>query len=406
MFIIHIVRLFLGYVNLTVRGLFTERFLNMCMKSGVSVWNIKKNSTDELTLSTLRKNVKDINKIAAASGNTASVVKTRGLPFMVKKYKKRYALALGMVVCAVLIFTTSSFVWSIEVSGNEKVESSAILNSLQKYGFKKGILKSSIQHDFLTQSVLLDMPELSWLSLNVKGTKVEVEVKERVKAPDIVDKTTPRNIVAKETGQIISIEAYEGQSVATVGAAVSKGDVLVSGQITNTEGKTRLVAARAKVLARTWYTFMNTCPKTIVEREKTGKVYSRNTLKIFDFPIKLFIKSGIPVTNYDKIETKKELSVGHDFYLPITLYKESFEEVREVERQLTPDEQRQLCLDSLNKAKNEHLKDVNIESENVKERDDNGSLIMTLECQCIENIAEDAPITQTEVPEDIPKTQG
>ena len=61
---------------------------------------------------------------------------------------------------------------------------------------------------------------MSWVSINIFGTKAVLEVKENSETPQIADSTTPMNIIAKKDGQIVLVEGHKGAN------AVKEGDVV------------------------------------------------------------------------------------------------------------------------------------------------------------------------------------
>jgi len=70
----------------------------------------------------------------------------------------------------------TSFVWSVEVVGNKKIETDGILKCLEKYGVKPGVLKYRINPEEVANGVILDIDGLSYVNVLVRGTKVKVEV--------------------------------------------------------------------------------------------------------------------------------------------------------------------------------------------------------------------------------------
>ena len=128
--------------------------------------------------------------------------------------------------------------WTIEVVGNETVSSDEILDFLEEEGLKIGSYKSALNPRELERKTLLELKELSWIAVNITGSTVTVEVNERILPPDMyLDNDKACNIVARYTGQIHSMDIYDGQSDLQVGDTVLAGDLIVSGIVE--DGKDR-----------------------------------------------------------------------------------------------------------------------------------------------------------------------
>ena len=68
--------------------------------------------------------------------------------------------------------------------------------------------------------MLLEIPELLWITVNVSGCRAYVEVRERVEAPEPVDEREPTNVVARRDGLILDIQAMDGVRCVLPGTSV------------------------------------------------------------------------------------------------------------------------------------------------------------------------------------------
>lgn len=55
--------------------------------------------------------------------------------------------------------------------------------------------------------MLLEIPELSWVAVNVSGCRANVEVRERRTAPKPLDRKIPCNLVARRDGLVLRVQA-------------------------------------------------------------------------------------------------------------------------------------------------------------------------------------------------------
>ena len=152
-----------------LRQLTLNNLLFWSLHGGDGVWYLKTTlSCGELLLNN-----------AARAGIHAAIEKTKGLPFLVAKYKKRPGLLLGLIFGLALLFYSELFVWKVTVNGNETVSEAAVLQALEEQGVTVGSYIPHIPILKVQNLVLLSFHELSSIAINVKGTHVQVEVLER-----------------------------------------------------------------------------------------------------------------------------------------------------------------------------------------------------------------------------------
>ncbi len=378
-----------GYVIIIVKGYFLEKFINICTRRQILLWDIKVRGSGVMTLKVSINGFRMLRPIARKTNCSVRIVQKKGLPFVFSRYRRRKAFVAGAVLFVLLLYVLTSFIWSVEITGNEKIETGVILERLAENGVKVGKLKYNIDTDKVANSMMLAIDELRWISITIKGTKVKVQVAERVLPPELVPKDQPCNIVAKRDGVIKSIIAKEGQAVVKPGDTVIKGQMLVSGSIPikGEEGRTRLVHAIASVEARTWYEESCEVKTKITEKKRTGNVTEITSIELFTKRIRLFPKK-IEFDKYDKIETEKRLSIGGDLVLPFAIVKESFYECVDVEKELSLEEAKQLAADTAYKKALEKVpegaKIVNPIA-NFKE-DEEGNIKAHVIIECLEDI--------------------
>lgn len=248
--IINFLRLLLGFVEFEASGGFPERFLNLCTINGITLWNVQNNGV-KVKACTGAKSYKNIRKSAKKSGMKVRITRKRGLPFFIKNNKARVGILVGFFVAVSFLVFSSCVLWEIDVSGNSRIKSETLLESLEGYGVRVGVIKSKIDTLTIEDELLKEYPEISWVSINIFGTKAVLEVKENSEKPKIADDKTPTNVVAKKDGQIILVEGYRGTNAVKEGDVVVKGDLLISGITTNADGSEKTVHATGKVFAET-----------------------------------------------------------------------------------------------------------------------------------------------------------
>lgn len=343
-FIVRFLRFLRGYVGFIATGGFVERFINLIVKNGIPVWG--GNPQDYFyTGYTTVKGYKKSRKYARKAGVRLRVSEKRGLPFIVRRYRKRTGLLAGLALFLVFTAVMSAFVWTVKISGNEHVSAAEIEQNLAELGVKPGAFKAALDIREIQREMLLRVGRLSWIAINLRGSTANVEVNERVLPPEPIDEGAPCNIVAAESGQIKYMEVYEGDPMIKVGDTVLKGEVIVSGLTEDKAGNTALKRARAKVIAYVEEITEVSVPLTRGEPEETGEVIKRSYLRILDKRIKLFFGEEVSGLYY---KTTQESSPELLFLgSPVGVINETYVMAREKSVTITAEQAKAEALSQL-----------------------------------------------------------
>lgn len=248
MFIIELIRWLFGYINFRAFEGFPDRFINLCTKNQIPLWNIK-NVGGRLSASTTIQGYLNIRDSARKSGMKVRAIEKKGLVFFLKKHKKRVGVLIGASICVVIFTILSQFVWNISVVGNDTLETDFILSAFEDYGIKLGSKVTKEQMQEAAEKAVIEIEKLSWATINQKGTVLVIEVREKKDAPEMYDNSKPTNVIAKEDGLILGLDILYGNAEAKVGSAVTKGDLLISGIAKHPDGSESLIHADGHIKA-------------------------------------------------------------------------------------------------------------------------------------------------------------
>ena len=176
--------------------------------------------------------------------------------------------------------------------------------------------------DLVRSAMLLRVPELQWLTVNIHGSCADVDVRERVDPPEVVDNDAPVELYATADGVIVRMAVLQGETRVQRGDFVTAGEVLVSGAPTDLQGGVRGVHALGSVRARTLYELTAELPLTRAEKVPDGAVHTRWALIVGKKRINFYQSSGIPEAECDKITTEYACSLPGVFTLPVSLVRE------------------------------------------------------------------------------------
>jgi len=378
-----------GYVIIVVEGYFLEKFVNICTRRQILLFDISRQKNSKMTLKVSIKGFRMLRPIAKKTGCRVRILKKHGLPFLINRYRGRKTFLLGAALFVVLFYIMTSFVWTIEITGNEKIETQLIIEKLASMGVKPGVLKYRINSEKVADRIIMDVNGLSYVSVVVRGTKVKVEVAEGVDVPPMVPLSEPCDIVAGKDGVIKSIVVKAGQAAGKEGDTVKKGQILVSGNvpIKNMENNPRMVHAIGNILARTWYESTQPVELRVVEKIRTGRKKDNISLFLFSKKINLFNKK-VSYSNYERVETEKFLSIGENLVLPFGAVIETYYENQIIEADVSLEEAKE---NAANAAYRKALEDIPEGAQIVDRRiefieNQNGDIIADVIIECLEDI--------------------
>lgn len=332
-----LIRFIRGYVTIKISAKFPERFINICMIRKIAIWDIKQISDSSLTLKMSRK---DFLKIASAARKTKTKVKIvskHGLYHIIRLRKKRKLFFFGMIIFFSFIFVMSNFIWSIEINGLTYTSEDSVRQSLKNNGLHIGTFKRNIDQLQLKNSVLLEQSDLSWIWVDIRGTRAIVNVSQRKLPPEISNNSSPCDIVASKDGIIKSYNATCGTTKIKVGDSVLAGQTLISGTMTSEIIKPRIVKATGEVFARTWYTETATFSSHISPFYENGKKKTYHSINIFGGNINLFFKKNHGFETYNQYTTQTDVKFfGINSGIKITSH--SFCQTESVQKTLSENE--------------------------------------------------------------------
>ena len=354
MYIGILLRLIFGYVRIEVEGYYIERFINICQNKKILIWNLKRQKGVKLFLNIGIKDFKKLKNIARKTNCKIKISKKKGIPFILHRYKKRKIFALFLILIAFAIYTSSKYVWNIEVQVEDNLQIEQIEEDLANLGLRKGVRKSKIETDKLINELRLKRNDISWIGIDLKGTNVIVKAVKSDEKPDLLDNSDYCNIVASKSGVITKIIAQNGTAVVNVGDEVNEGDILIAGYMEGKYTDKRYVHSLGVVQAKIKY---QKSEKFYLNQENlrdTGNEEKKFQIKFNNFQIN-FYKTLSKFKIYDTIYTEKNLKIFSNFYLPISIVEiTNKEQVKETQK-YSKEEVIELGKEKLSKAIEEDI---------------------------------------------------
>lgn len=386
MFIKILLNYILGYVRITVEGYYIERFINICRKNKIIIWNLKRDKSVRLNLNIGIKDFKKIKKIAKKTKCKVKIIKKKGLPFLFNRYKKRKIFFGFLLLILILIGVSSNFIWNIEIKIENAEQLDNIYEDITSAGLETGKMKNKINTKEIINQIRLKRNDIAWMGIELKGTNAIVKLVKAERKPDIVDEEDYCNIVSDKVGVITKINAKNGTLAVNVGDTVKVGTVLINGWMEGKYTGIRYVHAQGDIEAKVWYTKSTKILYNTTERSETGNVENKYKIKFNNFEINLS-KRVSKFKIYDTIDAEKKFKLFSDFYLPITLIKTTNKEEKEETKNYDFEQAKNLGVQQLEEELNKNITDSNkIVNKNINtyEKEDGLEVVVTYEV--LENI--------------------
>ena len=380
-----------GQVLVRVESAFPERVLNLCAARDLGCWDLQWESETAFTCRLSRADFRELRRAAGKLECSVTPLRRSGAPYTLHRLLSRPALAAGAVAVGLWLVLGSFFIWEFTIEGNETLPDEVILRALEEQGVGIGSFGLSLDGEDLRNRILLELPELVWLTVNVSGCRASVQVRERVPVPETVDRKALSNLVARRAGLVLEIHAFSGVKCVVEGMSVEEGQILISGVEDTENFGARTTAGLGEVKGRTWHTLTAKLPLTVQKKvyagEKTGYslIFGKKRVKFFG-------NSSIEGRNYDKITKRMKLSfLGVP--LPVTVEQEKWQFFETQPAAADP-----AALEELGRAVLEDRLHREVEpygtvsSSLCTAKARSGTLEVTLRAECEESIGELAPI--------------
>lgn len=341
MFLVHLWNYIRGYVMIVVAGRSVERFINICTKRQILLWDILRTDENTVTIKLSVRGFMLIRPAAKKSGCRVHIVKKVGLPFIFGRLKRRKGFQAGLFLFAAILLFSTSIVWEVTIEGGKPEMIPQVMDIMKSEKIGWGRFKLTVDPRELASKIVLEVDNVAWAGVEMTGVRLIVRLEESIPKPEIEAEDVLGDVVAQRDGIITSMEVLAGTAMVSKGDTVKKGQVLITGKLTSKtpEFGTKDVKAQGVVTARTWYECSLPVSYDYTQRLRTGKVHERLWIKLADITIPL--PGGKPkFESYDSDTYEKRLAGPFGLNWPLGLTVEKSFEIMERKVQLTPEEAR------------------------------------------------------------------
>lgn len=309
-----------GYVRIRIQGYGATRFVNICSKRGIAIWDLER-SDEEFLLNISIRGFRHIPEIVRKTKVKAVIVEKHGLPFFFAKMSYRKCFFIGACLCFFWLLYMKNFVWAIEINGNVGITDDRILDFLVENQIEIGSKISDLNEVELERLFREKFPDITWITIGQNGTVLTIDLREREIPLYEEEPLSASSLYAPCGGEIVSMVVRRGNPAVKINDVVEQGELLVDGilPVVKTDGTIlgyNLVNADADIALR--YTNPYYDEISFYSQEK---VYTEESYKEYYLTLgkKTFAFHFFP-KEYENTETTQnfiQLKLWENFYLPV-----------------------------------------------------------------------------------------
>jgi len=334
-----------NHVRVEIKGKFPEKFINICLRRGVDLWNVKMRGNGTYSASMKITDFK--HKIRSAALKTkcrVHVIRRSGLGVALHRYRRRLPLLCGSLLVAAAVWFSFTLLWSVEVCGDRGADIVAANKILENMGIIPGVSVKSIDIKELSETVKSGIDGVDWVGVKIDGSKLFVTLSNGSYYEGTeVDTHVPCDIVAEKDAYITKIVAKQGTVVVPENSVVLKGDTVISGvvlpinEMFGTEE--RYVHAMGEVTGVVRYSSYRFIEDSAEVFELTGNTAEIKKLLIFGFKIPLpWCKIKSVYESYDSVTVSRYASFSDGTKLPFGISTETLMETDFTVKNFSEDE--------------------------------------------------------------------
>lgn len=273
--------------------------------------------------------VRDFKGLAPFLSDTdCTVGPERGFPAFLKLALGRYLVTAALIIGIAVNLLSPLLVWDVRISGALSVPDYLIREALAASGLDIGMAWKNIDTEKVENRLLSDFEELAWVNVNRRGSVAYVRVVEKQGTDDNPEVSNiPSNLVASRDCVIEEISVHSGTAAVKVGDTVRKGEILISGVVTDSEGVTSLCRAEGVVRGKCTGTVEVKVPRKEEIKVEASTVLAEMRLNIFKLSLNIFKNYGNRDEECVIIEDNDTFVVFKDHRLPLgitRIYQKSF----------------------------------------------------------------------------------
>lgn len=226
-----IFRFLKGYLIIQISKQGFVRFLNLCIRDNINVWNVLEQK-DFIQLYITLHDFKLIKDAVKKSKVRVKIVRRTGLPFVMVNMRKYIILCVGIPVCLIFLFYQKTHIWTVHTEGTVTVTAEQIEDCLKANGFYAGMPTKNFDSSQTEKMLKETFDTFSWVCATLNGTELTVSVIENTaKSYQSLTQEFPSSLYAAKDGVIHKLVVNSGFSERKYSEEVHAGDLIISGEV-------------------------------------------------------------------------------------------------------------------------------------------------------------------------------
>ena len=266
-----------GYLRIRISGPAVERFMNLCGKRNLLLWEVcRHEGYCEMYISLQA--FRQLRPIVRKTHIKVVILQRVGLPFFVSNLSKRKVFLFGLIFAVWFWQISGNFIWQIDISGNYQITTEQLADYLEQKQVHIGMLKKALDIEELEKNIRIAFPKIIWSSGKIDGTTFLLAVREGNGLDVAVTEEVNEqyDYIAPIDGAIESIIVRRGVPLVKQGDVVTKDMVLVEGKvpINNDDGTVReylYLKSDADIYIRHSIAYKDILPEKYIEKSYTGR---------------------------------------------------------------------------------------------------------------------------------------
>lgn len=227
------------YQRLYIRGVMPERALLRLKRAGIAVYDVKKVEKNKILLSVKKKDTEKVfaiypdvcYNISVYSPYVVEKAPLKGMAKRLDTAKKRVGLLLGALLFAAALPFADRFVFDVEFVGSD-VYARETYAALEEAGIRPFAPYVSGKEDVVCAR-LLSIDNVEFCSVKKTGFRVQVEIRT---SPFSTDSWQDGNMIAKHSGELVSLTVLKGTPLKKKGDFINAGEPLVGNWFSTEDG--------------------------------------------------------------------------------------------------------------------------------------------------------------------------
>ncbi|MTV50146.1 sporulation protein YqfD [Heliobacillus mobilis] len=342
-----------GFLRINIEGTQLEKFINLAASRGIPLYDLRRTPSGRMTARVRLDGFRLLRHVARKTNSRVRIEGRSGFPFFLTRVKRRKALVMGAFTFVLAIYMMSTFIWDVDVVGNERLDKPTILQAAYNSGVRPGRWLPMVNVREAERRIIAEIPGLEWVGIRDQGTRLIIEVQEKV-LPNRPPVAGPSHIVAAKDGVIQRMIVLVGEGKVAEGTRVTKGQVLISGLIyappkeqepqKTAEDKPaplkvhEKLQAKGEAWARVWYEQTLEEPTQLEGTIPTGETSGQWRIKWGNQEIIIKGPSSSPFANSNEEVYTRTPSLWRNLQIPVELIKTEYHELRPYRQNRTPQE--------------------------------------------------------------------